>query len=71
MTDFDAREFPFVFECQCGEKVSVSRREAIDLAPHEWRPLNAAECVMMAKHGWWKHPGMGLTCSDCLAEVVR
>lgn len=70
MIDFDTREFPFVFECRCGEEHTVSKREAIDLAPHEGKPLAAAECVMMVKHGWWEHQGQGLMCPDCLAEVV-
>jgi len=69
--DFSVEAFPYAFECRCGRKETVTRAEAIDLAPHATTPAEASECVMMAKHGWWASPETGaLICPECVEDLV-
>jgi hypothetical protein len=69
MADFDARAFPFIFECDCGREQPVSRRECMDYASHmSGQTGAAAEFVVRSLHGWSPVDRVSLQCPDCATE---
>lgn len=65
MSDFDARIFPYVFSCRCGNEQTVTREECINYAGHLSRPAEAAEFTLRHLHGWVRRDRTEMVCSEC------
>lgn len=50
--DYPEELFPYRFECTCGAVVTVSYRDAVDLAPMARTVAEAAEVALSLRHGW-------------------
>jgi hypothetical protein len=68
MGDFDARLFPYVFSCRCGNEQTVTRRECVDYAGHLSRVAEAARLVVQKLHGWCPVDRVSLQCSECASD---
>lgn len=65
--DFSEVIFPYTFDCMCGAVQMVSKRDAVDLAPHARTVGEAAEIALRERYGWMQIHRQPV-CPSCLRE---